>query len=250
MISIFTAIFYQPIYNVLVFLMTLLPWADAGVIIIICTVIVRLVLFPLSQKSIRTQLKMKEIGPELEALKVKYKDDKQEQAKQTMAFYKKQGVNPFAGFFAILIQFPIIISLYSIFRSGGISKVDPSLLYSFVHSPNHVVSMIFLGVISLTSKNLIFAILAGVTQFFQAQIITPPPPAPVPGQKSLGNDLARSMTFQSKYVFPIIIFFIAYAVSAAVSLYWIVSNVFSICQELYVRWHYKRYPKTSSVSSK
>lgn len=245
MIAFFTAIFYTPIYNVLVFLMNILPWADAGIIIILVTIIVRLILFPLSQKSIRTQLKMKEIGPELEALKAKYKDDKQEQAKQTMAFYKKKDINPFSGFFAILIQFPIIISLYRIFYGGAISKIDPTLLYSFVHVPNHVVSMVFLGVVSLVNKNLIFALLAGITQFFQAQIITPPQPPVVAGaKKSMGGDLARSMTFQSKYVFPILIFFIAYAVSAAVSLYWIVSNTFSIGQELYVRLQYKRQQAT------
>jgi YidC/Oxa1 family membrane protein insertase len=241
MISFFTTVFYQPIYNVLVFLMTLLPWADAGIIIILVTIIVRLALFPLSQKSIRTQLKMKDITPELEALKLKYKNDKQEQAKQTMAFYKQKGVNPFSGFFAILIQFPIIISLYQIFYKGGMGTIDIPMLYSFVHVPSHAVSMIFLGIVSLTSKNLIFALLAAITQFFQAQIITPPQPPVVAGaEKSIGNDLARSMTFQSKYVFPVLIFFIAYAVSAAVSLYWIVSNTFSICQELYVRRQYKK----------
>lgn len=241
MISFFATVFYQPIYNVLVLLMTLLPWADAGIIIILVTIIVRLILFPLSQKSIITQLRMKDISPELESLKLKYSNDKQEQAKQTMAFYKQKGVNPFSGFFAILIQFPIIISLYRIFYAGGIGEVDPSLLYSFVHVPDHVVSMVFLGFISLTSKNIIFALLAAVTQFFQAQIITPPSPPVVSGEKkSIGNDLARSMTFQSKYVFPVLIFFIAYAVSAAVSLYWIVSNTFSIFQELYVRRRYKK----------
>jgi YidC/Oxa1 family membrane protein insertase len=221
--------------------MTVLPWADAGIIIILVTIIVRLILFPLSQKSIRTQLKMKDISPELEALKLKYANDKQEQAKQTMAFYKQKGVNPFSGFFAILIQFPIIISLYRIFYAGGISKIDPALLYSFVHVPSHAVSMVFLGFVSLVNKNIIFALLAAITQFFQAQIITPPQPPVVAGaKKSVGNDLARSMTFQSKYVFPILIFFIAYAVSAAVSLYWIVSNLFSIGQELYVRRQYKK----------
>jgi YidC/Oxa1 family membrane protein insertase len=236
----FTAVFYQPIYNGLVFLMLLLPWADAGLIIILCTVIVRLILFPLSQKSIKTQLKMKEIGGELEAIKIKYKD-KQEQAKKTMEFYKEKGINPFAGFFAILIQFPIIIALYRIFYAGGITNIDPHLLYSFIHLPMHSVSMIFFGFIDLTQKNIIFALLAAVTQFFQAQIITPTQPKPLPGaEKSIGNDLARSMTFQSKYVFPILIFFIAYAVSAAVSLYWIVSNLFSIGQELFVRWQYKK----------
>ena len=225
----------------LVYLMVVFPWADAGIIIILCTLIVRLVLFPLSQKSIKTQLKMKEIGPELEAIKLKYKDDKQEQAKQTMAFYKNKNINPFAGFFAILIQFPIIIALYRIFYAGGFGTIDPHLVYSFIHAPTHAVSMIFLGFIDLTKKNIIFALLAGVTQFIQAQIITPPTAKPVPGAaKSLGGDLARSMTFQSKYVFPIIITFIAYAVSAAVSLYWIISNTFSIGQELFVRWHYKK----------
>src|ERR1035437_9733307 len=131
----FTAVFYQPIYNGLVFLMVILPWADAGIIIILCTIIVRLILFPLSQKSIKTQLKMKEIGPELEAIQLKYKDDKQAQANETMAFYQKKGINPFAGFFAILIQFPIIIALYRIFYAGGISTIDPNLLYTFIHAP-------------------------------------------------------------------------------------------------------------------
>lgn len=247
MTSFFTTVFYQPIYNVLVFLITLLPGADAGIIIILVTIIVRLVLFPLSQKSIRTQLRMKEITPELEALKLKYANDKQEQARQTMAFYKQKGVNPFSGFFAILIQFPIIISLYQIFYAGGISKIDPALLYSFVHVPTHVVSMVFLGFIDLTSKNIIFALLAAVTQFLQALIITPTPQPVVAGEKkSIGNDLARSMTFQSKYVFPILIFFIAYAVSAAVSLYWIASNTFSIFQELYIRAQYKKNAKVAS----
>jgi YidC/Oxa1 family membrane protein insertase len=241
MTSFFTVVFYQPIYNVLVFLMNLLPWADAGIIIILVTIIVRLVLFPLSQKSIRTQLKMKELTPKLEAIKEKYADNKQEQAKQTMAFYKENGVNPFSGFFAILIQFPIIISLYNIFYAGGISQIDANMLYSFVQVPSHTINMIFLGFISLTSKNIIFALLAAITQFIQAQIITPPHiPADPKAKKSFSNDLAKSMTFQSKYVFPILIFFISYAVSAAVSLYWIVSNLFSIGQELYVRWQYKK----------
>ena len=157
-----------------------------------------------------------------------------------MEFYKDKKINPFVGFFAVLIQFPIIISLYFVFKGNSISSVDLSLLYSFVHAPAHAISMMFLGFINLTKQNIIFALLAAVTQFFQAQIITPTQPKPALGaEKSLGNDLARSMTFQSKYVFPIMIFFIANAVSAAVALYWIVSNTFSIGQELFVRWHYK-----------
>ncbi len=235
----FTAVFYQPLYNGLIFLMSVLPWANAGIIIILFTIIVRLAMFPLSQRSIKTQLKMKEIGPELEAIKEKYKDDKQEQAKQTMAFYKQKQINPFAGFFYILIQFPIIISLYRIFYAGGISIVNVGLLYPFIHAPAHT-SMIFLGLFDLTKKSLLFALLAAITQFIQAQLITPPAPSKQSTDKSMANDLARSMSFQSKYVFPILIFFIAYAVSAAVSLYWIVSNVFSIGQELYVRRTVKR----------
>ncbi len=140
-----TTIFYQPLYNAFLGLMSALPWADAGMIIVLFTIIVRLILFPLSQKSIVSQIQMRVIAPELEKIKEKYKDNNQEQARQIMAFYKEKKVNPFSGFFALLIQLPIIFSLYYIFVKG-LSGVDTGLIYSFVSAPDHF-NMFFLGLI-------------------------------------------------------------------------------------------------------
>lgn len=232
----FVTVFYQPLYNGLLLLTSILPWADAGVIIIIFTILVRLALFPLSQKSIVAQMKMRTIAPELEKIKEKYKGDQQEQARQTMAFYKEKGINPFSGFLALLIQLPIIFSLYYVF-SGGISAVNHDLVYSFIHAPEHV-SMFFFGFIDLTKKSIVLAVLAGITQFIQAHIMAVNI-APQSKEPSFANDLAKSMTFQTKYILPIFITFVSYAASSAIALYWVTSNIFSIGQELYVRHKFR-----------
>ena len=107
--------FFDPLYNALMLLFKVLPWADAGIIVIILTILVRSAIFPLSRKAVLTQVKMAEIGPELEAIKEKYKDKAEEQARRTLALYKEKGVNPFSGILVIIIQIPIILALYQIF---------------------------------------------------------------------------------------------------------------------------------------
>lgn len=228
----FSTIFYQPLYNAFVFLMDILPWADAGVIIILFTVIVRFALYPLSKKAVISQIQMKNIQPDMEKIKEKYKNDKQEQAKAIMALYKEKGVNPFSGFLALLIQLPIIFSLYYIFQ-GGLKAVDPNILYSFIAMPDQL-AMVFLNIIDLGQKSILLALLAGVTQFIQAHIMSVNM-APQGTEKSFANDLARSMTFQTKYILPVFIVFISYYAASAIALYWVTSNIFSIFQELYIR---------------
>jgi YidC/Oxa1 family membrane protein insertase len=98
--------------------------------------------------------------------------------------------------------------------------------------------MFFVGLIDLTKKSIVLALLAGITQFIQAHIMAANM-APQSKEPSFANDLAKSMTFQTKYILPIFITFVSYAASSAIALYWVTSNVFSICQELYVRRKYK-----------
>ena len=88
--------FFDPLYNALVLLFTILPWADAGIIVVLLTILVRLVIFPLSKKAVLTQVKMSEIAPELAKIKEQYKDKTEEQARQTLALYREKGVNPFS----------------------------------------------------------------------------------------------------------------------------------------------------------
>jgi YidC/Oxa1 family membrane protein insertase len=226
---------HDPLYNGLIAVFTLLPWADAGVAIIILTCVVRLILFPLSRKAVHTQVRMQEINPALAAIKEKYKDNSQEQAKKTLELYKEKGVNPFSGVLVLLIQLPIIFALYRIFLYAGFPVVNKSILYSFVHAPAHI-NTVFLGLINLTEKSVVLAVLAAVTTFFQLKLAAPMPVnKPKDGKKSFGDNLAQSMQTQIKYFFPILVFFISYKISGVIALYWLTSNLFTIGQEIVVR---------------
>jgi len=234
----FSTIVTTPLYNGMVLLMGALPWADLGVVIILFTCIIRLILFPLAQKSVKTQIVMQEIQPKLDAIKEQFKGDPQQQAARTMAVYKENGLNPFASILFMFIQIPIIFGLYFMFLHAGFPSIDPNFLYSFVHVPAGVDTM-FLGFIDMTVKSLPIAILAGVFQFIQAQLMRMPKPRQ-DDKPSFGKEFTKSLNFQMKYVFPLIIIFVAAALPASIALYWATSNVFSIGQELYVRKHLKK----------
>ncbi len=110
----YNLIIYIPLYNGLIGLIDIFPWMDAGVAIIAFTIIIRLILFPLSKKSIKTQIRMREIQPEIAAVQKKY-TNKQEQMLKTMELYKKHNIKPLGGTLVLFIQLPILIGLYYVF---------------------------------------------------------------------------------------------------------------------------------------
>ncbi|MCI0619422.1 YidC/Oxa1 family membrane protein insertase [Candidatus Wolfebacteria bacterium] len=234
----FRALVYTPLYNGLVFLMDLLPWADVGVVVVVFTVVVRLVLFPLAQRAVKTQMAMRALEPELKRVKEKHTDNKQKQAEETMRLYRENKVNPFSSFLVLLIQLPIIFGLYFIFLRGGLPNIDTDLLYSFVSTPESV-TMMFLGLVDLSKKSLILAVLTGVTQFVQGRLAVPMTP-PRAKNASLKDDITRSMQLQIKYVMPVFIAIIAYTLPSVIALYWTTTNLFTIGQELFVRRTLKR----------
>ncbi len=242
---------YIPLYNGLVFLIDLLPqWAGIGVALILFTIIVKLILFPLSRSMYKTQIRMKQIEPKMKILREKYKGDTKAMSVHTMQLYKDEKVNPFSSFFSlflIIVQFPILIALYRIFYSGGLPMIHSELLYSFVHAPSFLPSTSFFGV-EIAEKSAIFAVLAGVAQFFQMKYSfaqTTPTPAPVLNTdgKDATPDIAATMaTMQSqmKYIFPVIMVVIAYTVNAAIALYLITSSLFALGQEVVMRRSLKK----------
>ncbi len=235
MAELFGTLIYTPLYNALVGLVDILPGGDLGFAVITLTILIKLLIFPLSIKAVKTQLLMKEIEEPLREIQKKHKDDRQKQAEEIMALYKEKGVNPFSVLLVLLIQLPIIFGLYWVFARGGLPEVDPSLLYAFVPAPA-VVTTLFLGSIDLLGRSWLLALLAGITQFIQAKLSVPPPPERKEGDEpSFKDDFARSMHLQVRYVLPIIVTFAAYYISAAVALYWLTSNMVTICQEFYVR---------------
>ena len=229
-----TVLLYQPLLNILAFLVSLIPGGNLGLAVIILTIIVKVVLFPLSQKSIQSQAKINLLTPELNKIKASGAS-KEEQARQTFDLYKKYKTNPFAGCLLVAIQIPIIFALYYVFFKW--TSFDKSLLYSFVSLPENI-SLGFLWISDVTVKgSVVLAILAGVSQFFQAYYM----PKPIvnnekKGKESFQESFARSMQVQMKYVFPFVVAFIAYSVSGAIALYWITSNIFAIGQQIYVKY--------------
>lgn len=232
----FNTFFYQPLYNGFIFLVSVVPGADVGIAIIILTIAVKFIILPFSHKSIASQAKMRSIEPEIKAVKDKYGEDKQEQARRVMELYKKHGVNPLTGCFLVLVQLPIVLALYWVF-SKGLANMNTDILYSFVIPPLDL-NMRFLGLIDILGKNLPLAALAGITQFYQIKLSLPPRAEVAKNaskELSFKEEFAKNMTLQMRYVLPVFVFFIAYTFSAAVALYWVTNNLFTVIHEMLVR---------------
>jgi len=244
MTAFFHTILYIPLYNLLVFLISITPGADVGVAVIGATLVVKLILLPLSLSAARTQKAMKAIEPELKVLREKYKDDKEKQAKEMFALYATYKIKPFSSFLSILIQLPVFISLYWVFRTQSLPHIDETILYSFVHAPTAIASTVFLGLISVTGHSIILAVAAGLTQLAQAWYSIPVPPASAEVGGSPGEDFARAMTMQARYVLPVIIGFVAYS-SGALALYLVTSNFVALAQEFAVRQGKQTVPKAA-----
>jgi YidC/Oxa1 family membrane protein insertase len=238
--QIWHSLFFDPIYNALVSIIDVVPHGDIGLAIVVLTILVKVCLLPLSISAARTQRIMRTIEPKLAKIKEQYKDNREALARETFALYKTSGARPFASILMMLIQIPVVIALYlSVYSGGGVAlpKINTDLLYSFVPAPE-TVSMMFLGMIAMAGKSLPLAFLAGITQYVQAHLSFQNMPTPSPSDKpSFKDDFARSMQLQMKYGMPIVIFFVAYTISAAIALYFLISNIVGIIQEFVVRSH-------------
>lgn len=232
--------FFDPIYNLLVFFIDAVRGGDVGVAIIATLVVVKMLLLPLSIKAAKTQKIMREIEPKLKEIKEKHKDDRQTQSLEMMALYKEANLNPFASIFLIFLQIPIIVALYLAVSNGGgvaLPAINTALLYSFIPEPVSV-TMNFLGIIDITGRSVLLALAAGVTQYIFTNMTLPKlAPKEEGAGPSFKDDFTRNMHVQMKYVMPVLIVFIAYSISTAIALYFLVSNLVAIAQEFYVRKH-------------
>lgn len=219
--TIFNNLLYQPLFNLLVFFYSLVP--DFGVAIILVTLLIRLILFPLSRKGIKSRKAMEGLQPKIKEIQKKYKN-KEEQAQEMMKFYKENKINPASGCLPLLIQLPILIALYRAF----IGVIDPkslNLLYPFIRNPGSL-NTSFLGLLDLAVPSVFLAVLAGVFQFIQSRIMF----KSSSGQTQLSGkmDIQKTMSRQMTYFMPLITVFIALKLPAGLPLYWIVTTLFSM----------------------
>ena len=226
--EIFNIILYRPLFNALILLYQLVPGNDFGVSVILLTIFIRIILYPLMTQSIKSQKVLSELQPKIQEIQKRYKNDQERQAKEILQLYQKEKINPFSSLFPILIQLPILIALYQVFWKG-FQPAEMVNLYSFVPKPE-VINPFFLGIINLSQKNLIFAFLAGFAQFFQSKIMMGK------SRKEKGSTAQFSDVFQKQmlYFVPIFTFIILMRLPSAISLYLVVTTLFSIIQQQFI----------------
>jgi len=220
MIQLYNVILFQPLLNLLVWLYNLI--GDIGVAIIIVTILIRFILLPLSLKSMKSQQSLQGLQPKMEEIKRKYKDDKQKQSEELMKFYKENKINPMSSCLPLLVQLPIIFALYGVFQKG-LQNSSMDMLYSFVSKPESINPMLF-GLVSMTTPNLILAIVAGALQFVQSWMV-------FSKQKKSQDKMAGMLGKQMTYFMPVMTVFIAMSLPAGLAIYWITTTVFAIVQQ-------------------
>lgn len=227
---------YEVLYNALIFFSHIGPAGSIGVAVIVLTIVVRLVLAPFSYKAIIHQVIQKKLEPERKRIQELYKDDKQLQAQKIMELMRQHKTNPFSSCILTLVQIPIIFALYAVFLTG--LSIQPDLLYGFIQAPESLNPM-FLG-FDLGAKSILLGIITGLVQLVQMkfspvmQDYTPAGVAKV-GEEDKQALMMNSMQKSMKFTLPIMIAVFASIVPAAVAIYWITSNAFTIGQELIIK---------------
>jgi YidC/Oxa1 family membrane protein insertase len=238
MTNIFHELIYQPIYNILIFVYDFFPGGDFGVAIIIVTILLKSALIPLSKKQIESQKRMQEIQPELKKIQEKYKDDKEKQTKEVMGFYKTNKVNPFSGCLPILVQIVFLIAIYrviiNISAAGLVINQDD--IYSFVKDPGEI-NKTFLGIVDLLKPSFPIAILAAAAQFWQTKMMMAKKSAKdalVKKEEKKEPDFSEIMNKQMLILGPMLTLFIGIKFAAGLAIYWLVSTLFSVFQQIYI----------------
>ncbi|OGG37327.1 hypothetical protein A2110_02290 [Candidatus Jorgensenbacteria bacterium GWA1_54_12] len=203
----------EVILSVLQWLYNNLAFHNLFVAILLLTLAVRVVLFPLFYKSSKDQLVMRELSPKMEEIKTLYKDDRQKQAEELMRLYKEHKLNPLSGILILVVQLPIFIALFKVFR-------DSELLTSLFGDGS-----MFLGA-NLALPSIVVSIVAAALQYVSGRMTEP-------GSKS-GGSMAKFGKMML-YMMPFLTLFILLKLPAALGVYWAVSTAFSIGQTLVIK---------------
>ena len=204
------------IYAIMVFLYGLIP--NYGVVVILFAVLIKAVTYPLMAKQLRSTKKMQEIQPELNKIKLKYKSDPALQQQKMSALFQKSGVNPLAGCLPMLVQFPVLIAVFMVFRNTIEFRGEPFFLWiTDLASPD---TLFMLGSIPIN----VLPFLMALSMFYTMQVSTAAQPS--------GGDPAQEATQKMmKYMFPGMMFFLFYGFPSGLNLYYLCFNVIQIIQQ-------------------
>lgn len=251
--NIFDSLIVYPIINILLFCYQIIsslhiPYA-LGFSIILLTIVIRLILYPLTGAQLRASKKMQDLNPHLKNLKDKHKGDAKTLQAETMRLYKEHGVNPMAGCLPVLIQLPVIFGLYTVLikiinlGANTVSEVNKIAYFDFLkisqawdtnffglplgQNPSHLISTIGPLIILIP-----FA--TGAFQFIQSKMMLPMTPKTAlvkKDEKKKNDDFATAFQSQSLYILPIMIGFFSWGFPIGLSLYWNTFTIFGIIQQ-------------------
>ncbi len=220
---------YRPIFNglyvVLVFIYDNLAFGDIGVAIILLTLVVRVVLYPIFHKGMYHQSVMQKLQPKIKEIQTKHKDDMQKQSEALLDLYREHKVNPFSGFLFLLLQLPIFIAMYGLFRDLGSGTLQA--LYPTIVARGDI-NFMFLGLINMQERSIILIAIAVVLQYLQGRYaMVKTAKEDVNKELSTAEQVSRNML----YLMPGITLVILWSFSSAIALYWAATTAFSILQQ-------------------
>ena len=243
--NIFDIILVKPLINLLIFFYSVLPIHDFGLAIILVTVVIRAVLWPLQGQTLRSQKELNKLQPEIKKISYKYKNDPKKIQELTLELYKEKEVNPLSSCLPSLIQIPFLLALFYAlikFRDPAFLKLAnpntglPGYLYTWVKDLGFVKSALtgtfpttLLGLVDLSKANIVFALLAGGTQYIQTKLM-------MPAKTPDSGGAAQTMNFML-YMFPALTVFIGLTLPSALPLYWIVTSAAAALQQYLVIHH-------------
>lgn len=225
-------ILVNPLFNVLLLTYAILPGHDFGLAIIIITVLIRLAMWPLVKKQLHHQKIMKELQPEIAKIKKQASGDRQKESQMMVELFKEKEVNPFASLGLALLQFPILIALFFVFREIVVGNNIGGVAYSFVSSLGPVKDIIanpdsfdptLFGLVHMGEPSIVLALLAGLAQYAQARQLTP--------RNTEKAGFAANIGFNMTLIFPILTVAIAARLPSALALYWFTSSVIAVIQQ-------------------
>lgn len=257
--DLFNTVLVTPITNILLLIYHLLVYlhvpSPLGFSIILLTIVIRFILYPLTASQLKATKKMQNLTPHLSRLKEQHKNDAKRLQEETMALYKQHGVNPAAGCLPLLIQLPVIWGLYSVLHNivglkpDVLVKTINSLAYAPFLALNHPWDTHFFGLpLTMTPWQLLqsgaFLIIlipaiTALLQYVQTKMMLPSQQdsaksgSSASGKKSEGGmeDFAQAFQTQSLYMFPLMIGFFSFQFPVGLSLYWNTFTLFAMIQQ-------------------
>jgi len=257
----FTTLIVQPIFNLLVLIYALLPGHNVGLAIILFTIIVRLLMWPLVKKQLHQVKVMRKIQPELKRIKKEAQGDKRKEQLLMMELYKERGINPFGSIGVLLIQVPILLGLYS-----GLSRIikDPHQIENFAYpalrhfswmkqlSTNiHQFDTTLFHVVNLTRSALgkegiywpamIIVIGSALVQFYQSKQLMPNSGESRSlreilreantGKQADQSEVNAAVGRSTRFLLPAMIFLFTVNIASALALYWLTSGIVAVVQQ-------------------